>query len=125
MKDDCGNKEIFSKNLKVYIEMTGKSRNTIADELKLSYSTFNSWCRGEFYPRIDKIELLADYFGCTKSDLIEADSDDEQSKRNVIETFTSKQKQQIIDFVANCDAKQTELLLLFINTMKGENNEQK
>lgn len=33
--------------------------------------TVSNWVRGEKYPRIDKIQALADYFGVLKSDLIE------------------------------------------------------
>ena len=35
------------------------------------YTTFTDWYNGNKYPRIDKIELLANYFGVLKSDLIE------------------------------------------------------
>ena len=34
-------------------------------------STFNDWVKGKKYPRIDKIEMLANFFGILKSDLIE------------------------------------------------------
>lgn len=129
MKDDYGNKEIFSSNLRMYVEISGKLRKDIADEMGINKSAFNSWCRGEYYPRIDHIEMLADYFGCTKSDLIESVPNSStrinETKKNISETFHSKRKQKIIDFVAECDEKQTELLLLFINTLKGESDEPK
>ena len=68
---DLGNKEIFAKNLKYYMELNNKDRNDIARDLDLPYTTVTSWCNAEFYPRIDKIEKLAIYFGIEKSDLIE------------------------------------------------------
>lgn len=125
MKGDYGNKEIFSRNLKMYIEATGKTRKVIAKELYIAESSFNGWCRGEYYPRIDHIEKLADYFGCNKSDLIESIPSSDETHKKVEETFHSKRKKKIIDFVSECDEKQVELLLLFINTLKGENDEQK
>ena len=33
--------------------------------------TFSDWINAKTYPRIDKIELLANYFGVLKSDLVE------------------------------------------------------
>ena len=66
-----GNKEVFSKNLTKYIDASGKSRIDICKELGVAYSTFSEWANGRKYPRIDKIELIANYFGIKKSDLIE------------------------------------------------------
>ncbi len=68
---DLGNKEIFAKNLKYYMELNQKDRNDIARDLNLPYTTVTSWYNGEFYPRIDKIQLLANYFGVQKADLVE------------------------------------------------------
>lgn len=69
---DLGNKEIFAKNLQYYMNLNKKDRNDIARDLDLPYTTVTSWCKGEFYPRIDKIELLANYFEIKKSDLVES-----------------------------------------------------
>ena len=66
-----GNKEIFSRNLRSLMQKYGKDRNQICDELGFKYSTFSDWYNGNKYPRIDKIEMLANYFGILKSDLIE------------------------------------------------------
>lgn len=68
---DLGNKEIFSTNLKYYMSINNISRNDICAKLDISYSTFSDWYNGNKYPRIDKIEMLANYFGIEKSDLIE------------------------------------------------------
>ncbi|SEP04074.1 helix-turn-helix domain-containing protein [Propionispora vibrioides] len=68
---DLGNKEIMSKNLKFYMEKYKKDRNQVCNDLGFKYSTFTDWVNGNKYPRIDKIEMLANYFGIQKSDLIE------------------------------------------------------
>ena len=68
---DLGNKEIFAKNLRYYMEINKKDRNDICNLLGFKYSTFSDWYNGNKYPRIDKIEILANYFGIEKSDLIE------------------------------------------------------
>lgn len=68
---DLGNKEIFAKNLNYYMTINNKDRNDISRDLELPYTTVTSWCNAEFYPRIDKIQLLANYFCIQKSDLVE------------------------------------------------------
>ena len=68
---NIGNKETMSKNLKYYIEKSGKDRKTLAQIWGFPYSTVTDWINGNKYPRIDRIEVMADYFGILKSDLIE------------------------------------------------------
>lgn len=72
---DKNNKEIFSNNLKFFMQQRNKTRKEICDDLNIKYTTFADWYNGNKYPRIDKIELLAKYFGIQKSDLIEEKND--------------------------------------------------
>ena len=82
---DLGNKEIFAKNLKYYMQLNNKDRNDICHDLKFPYTTFAEWYNGKIYPRIDKIEMLANYFNIKKSDLIERkDSEDDFKKIGAI-----------------------------------------
>lgn len=69
---DLGNKEIFSKNLKYYMTVNNKDRNDVCRDLGFAYTTFAEWYNGNIYPRIDKIEILANYFNIRKSDLVES-----------------------------------------------------
>ena len=68
---NLGNKDVFAKNLKKYMQLNGKTRNEVCHALGLKYTTFADWVNGRKYPRMDKIEMLANYFGIKKSDLIE------------------------------------------------------
>lgn len=68
---DLGNKEILAINLQRYMKMNHKTRRDISEELNIPYTTVTAWLNGETYPRIDKIELMANYFGINKSDLVE------------------------------------------------------
>ena len=65
------NKNIFAENLKYYMEINGKSRKDVSEAIGVSYYTFTDWVKGKKYPRMDKVERLASYFGVLKSDLIE------------------------------------------------------
>lgn len=68
---DLGNKKIMAKNIQHYMELNGKSRADMCEALGVKYTTFSDWVKGNVYPRIDKIELMANYFGIEKSDLVE------------------------------------------------------
>ena len=68
---NIGNKEIFAKNLVYYLSVCGREQKEVAEDLGVPSSTFNEWVKGKKYPRIDKIEKLANYFRIKKSDLIE------------------------------------------------------
>jgi repressor LexA len=68
---NIGNKETFARNLSYYIDKHGKEQKEIAEIVGVAPSTFNAWVKAKKYPRMDKVELLANYFGILKSDLIE------------------------------------------------------
>lgn len=75
-----GNKEIMSQNLKYYIEKSGMDRKTLAEIWGFPYSTVSDWVNGKKYPRIDRIEIMARYFGVMKSDLIEEHISEDMKK---------------------------------------------
>ena len=64
-------KEVFARNLRYYMERKGKNQRELAEIIGVSAPTMNDWINAKKYPRIDKIEMLANYFGILKSDLIE------------------------------------------------------
>lgn len=65
------NKKVFSKNLLKFISLTGINQAELADHLNIPRSTMSNWIKGNTYPRIDKIQAIANYFGIMKSDLTE------------------------------------------------------
>lgn len=64
-------KKIFSNNLKYYMNLNKKNQIDLVNDLTLSQSTVSNWCTGLKLPRMDKIQMLADYFNIEKSDLLE------------------------------------------------------
>lgn len=69
-----GNKEIMARNIRKYMDRKGVSSADVCRALNLKTNTFSNWITAKIYPRIDKIEMLAEYFGVSKSSLVE-DSD--------------------------------------------------
>lgn len=83
---NIGNKETFSKNLKHYMDKRDITQKEMAEIVGVAPSTFNDWMKAKKYPRIDKIEIMANYFGIKKSDLIEEKVTKEAQKNNDIMT---------------------------------------
>ena len=79
-----GNKDIFARNLQYYLQLKKKDRKQVCKDLDIKYSTFSEWINGNKYPRIDKIELLANYFNILKSDLIEDNTQNDITPYNPI-----------------------------------------
>ena len=72
-------KEVFARNLKFYMNKSGMNQKEMAKIVGVSAPAFCEWLNAKKYPRIDKIEILANYFGILKSDLIE----DKSTEKNI------------------------------------------
>ena len=62
-------REIFIKNLRYIMEKKGITQADICRELNIPSATISNWCTGQRYPRIDKMQQLADMLGVTYSTL--------------------------------------------------------
>lgn len=80
MSGNLGNKKIMGDNIQFYMDRARIERRDFAEALGVPYSSLTDWINGKSYPRIDKIQLMADYFGIEKADLVEARN---ASKRSV------------------------------------------
>ena len=106
---NIGNKETFAKNLIYYLSICGKEQKEVAEDIGVPTSTFNEWVKGKKYPRIDKIELLANYFKIKKSDLIE----DKKSSPDEL-TLTEGEK-MLLDLFRQVPVEQQQLVLQMIS----------
>lgn len=112
---DIGNKEIFAKNLTYYIEKHGKEQKEIAEAIGIPQSTFNNWVKGYKYPRIDKIEKLANYFGIMKSDLIER-----HNKSDSLRTISiTESEQYILDLFRQVPESKQDMVIQMIRVALG------
>ena len=66
-----GNKQIMADNIKRLLSAKGLNPRQLAIALDFKYTTVNDWVNAKTYPRIDKIEMLANFFNVSKSDLVE------------------------------------------------------
>ena len=105
-------KRVLARNLKRYMQESGKSQKEMAEVVGVSAPTFNEWINAKKYPRIDKIQIMADYFGIKKSDLIEEKiSDDLQNKNDIATDIvqrlnSDKEFCELVLLIHKLDAKQ-------------------
>ncbi len=109
---DIGNKAVMAKNLTYYIEKSGKSQRELAELVGVATSTFNNWVKGHKYPRIDKIEMLANYFGILKSDLIE-----DQKEKPTEYDGVSDNRKALIDFAKSVPEDKAAMILKVIRSI--------
>ena len=99
------NAVILGKNLRNYIEQSGMLDKEVASAVGVSPATLSEWTKGKKYPRIDKIELLANLFHVQKSDLIEEkkEENNSQSEEEFVRRFallTPDQQRQVLEYEA-------------------------
>ena len=120
-----GNKAILSKNLKYYIERSGKDRRDLAETWGFPYSTVTDWINGKKYPRIDRIEIMADYFGILKSDLIEEKLTEEKEKDNdtlansIVRMRTDEKYFSVVESLYDVDSSKLDAVSQMIQTLKA------
>lgn len=103
---DLGNKEVMARNIKKYMKLNKKTRIDICKELEVPYSTVSDWINAVTYPRIDKIEKLANYFGIEKSALVEGPINNDEKLDETItvisriaKKMTEEEKDKMIDIL--------------------------
>ena len=71
MSNNLGNKETMARNIQYYMDLNRTTSAEMCRVLGVPQSTFSYWLHAKTYPRIDKIEKMANHFGITKADLVE------------------------------------------------------
>ena len=110
---DIGNKPVMAANIRRYMEEKGINAKELSNAIKVPYTTVLSWIKAEYYPRIDKIEMMSDYFGCLKSDLIE------DKTKQPVENELSEVKQALISLIEELSESEAAVLLASLKSGLG------
>ena len=93
----------------------GVSQADIVSKFDLTASTVSDWCNGKKYPRVDKVQLLADYFGVLKSDLTEDNPIEEgtvifnRNGETIKKKFTKEQMDYLDKFMNSISEDNSDL----------------
>lgn len=110
--DDMTIRRTFPKRLDYYMKLNGKTRNDLVRDLGFNYSTVRDWVKGITVPRMDKVEMLANYFDCTTGDLLE-----EKEKPTVQDDGLSENKRRLIEFARSVPEDKAEMILQVMKTI--------
>lgn len=125
-------KRIFSRNLKKYMALNGKEQIDLINDLNLNKSAVSTWCNGTRLPRMDKVQLLADYFRIEKSDLIEEKTDttsepdyfyDEDARDLAQFMYNNPEYKVLFDTTRKVKREDIEFVKQMIDRVRGDNNE--
>lgn len=94
MNNDARN--IFVSNLKYYMTTKNKTQSDISKALHIPLSTISSWYNGASYPRVDKMQALADYFNISMRNLTDKQNND-LIPSNIINIPLYKPAETILD----------------------------
>lgn len=65
------NKEVMARNIQYYMQKNRLTATDVCNALGFKHNTFSDWVNAKTYPRIDAIEMMANYFGISKAFLVE------------------------------------------------------
>lgn len=135
------NKSVMAENLKRLMQIKGVNATEICNTLDFKHNTFSDWVNGRRYPRIDKIEMMANYFGVDKSELIEPYSKVEKIKemreqfdrlnaererldKEYKEIMLDVEMQEIIYALKQMDIKKKKHVLEYLKLLNKELNDE-
>lgn len=89
--NDSDSYSIMAENIQYYLDRQGISRQKMSQDLGISYTTIATWLQAKSYPRVNRIEQMAEYFHISKSALMEkrtsGDAANSSKKGPVIKGF--------------------------------------
>ena len=62
--------EIFKKQIRHYMERANKTQADLVRDLGYTQSRVSSWCTGVRVPRVNEVDKIAAYLGCSRSELM-------------------------------------------------------
>lgn len=95
------NKEVMARNILYYMNKKGVNATDVCNALGFKHNTFSDWVNAKTYPRIDAIEMMANYFHISKAFLVE--------DIMPVEIFTQEEQRLILEY-RNADATTQEMV---------------
>ena len=103
IKTDLGNKKVFAKNLERCLKRADKTQRELAKAIGVHPATICDWLGERAYPRMDKVQLIAEFFGISKSELVE--------ENYVAKETISGKEQKLLDLFHNVPEEHRDGLL--------------
>lgn len=106
--------EIFSRNLNKYLQEKKLTQKEVAEAIGVSHQSMNFWTQGRNLPRMDKIQLLAEYLGVRYSDLLY----DDPLEETLEEAFDRRPDMRaLFQLAKDCTPEQIEQAMKIIEAL--------
>lgn len=63
--------KLVGLNITNLLILNNKTQREMCDHFKWPYSTVSSWCNGTRLPRMDKVDKMCEYFGVSRSEILD------------------------------------------------------
>ena len=114
-------KQIFSANLLRYLAQSRYNQREFADLLEVSEGSVSDWLYGRTYPRMNKIQKMAEIFQCEKLDLIEKPiAENVNIKETAKMLIEDPQAAEMFRKFCDLDEFNRSLVSAFIDTLRGK-----
>lgn len=111
-------KRIFSKKLNYYMQLNHKQQDDIVNDLGINKSTISTWCRGIKMPRVNAIQLLADYFGVSIADFLVDETSNVSNNPN--RNKLTINQQELFDTIVQLDDDKIRLAIRILHSILDE-----
>lgn len=104
VKSTLGNKKIMASNIRRNLDKLGLNTKEFSNKLDFKYTTVLDWVNAKTYPRIDKIEKMANFFGIEKSELVEEFNEDNtylNRLNNTVMQLNTDNKKKVVEYADN------------------------
>ncbi|MGI1827435.1 XRE family transcriptional regulator [Ligilactobacillus salivarius] len=104
VKSTLGNKKIMASNIRRNLDKLGLNTKEFSNKLDFKYTTVLDWVNAKTYPRIDKIEKMANFFGIEKSELVEEFNEDNtylNKLNNTVMQLNTDNKKKVVEYADN------------------------
>ena len=103
--------EIFTKNLRYLMDKNNITQIDISRALNVSTSTVSDWCNGNKFPRVDKLQRIAELLGVRPSalttetglqdyeDQLRLEALHQDPRLGILFDHTRKMKKEDVDFM--------------------------
>lgn len=98
---------VFSKNLQRLMKNKNVDQKELAEAIGVTQPTISNWIQETKYPRIKRIQALADYFNVPKSELTEENfiTNKNEIAAYITPDITEKEVEEIINFIEYVKSK--------------------
>lgn len=117
-------KMLFSKKLNMHLQRCGLSKSEFAKKMNVGNSIVSDWTNGKKIPRMDKVDMMCNIFGCQRSDLIEDKEEhyylDQETVKAAQELLENKDLALLFDAARDASAEDLKTVHTMLLALKNK-----